>query len=155
VSREIVMRIGMRVIKWTFALTSAVIGFFLGLFGNPAMGGGCGFFFGWFFVPFLLSLKNEYVLAVVFARVLAGTTYGAVAGLISGALVYLPDFLLEKSSLVGGPQEAMGTGALIGLVIGTPFGFLLALITAIAAAVMEKGQATVQAGDAAGADRLP
>ncbi len=44
----------------------------------------------------LLSLKNECPLAVVFARVLAGTAYGAVAGIVSGAALYLPGYVMES-----------------------------------------------------------
>lgn len=129
--------------KWTIAVVSAAVGAVFGVFGGvPGMisGGGSGFLLGYLFVPFLLSLKNEYALAVVFARVLAGTGYGCAAGIISGAAVYLPGYVMESGGyLLGSPEQAMGQGAFIGAVVGAPFGLALSLVISLTAAVTVDG----------------
>lgn len=118
------------VLKWVIAVISAAIGGFFGLFGGPVgaiVGIISGLLVGYYYVHFTLQIKSSSTLL----RIILGTFYGTLAGLISGVSVHVPSlFIQQKHGLFGSGGGALMTGAIFGVVVGTGVGFIGACIIA-------------------------
>lgn len=121
------MQTGHNVLKLVIAVISAAIGGSIGILGGPAgaiTGVISGLLVGYYYVHFTLKLESPHTLS----RIFSGTIYGALAGLISGTSVYIPNILMQAGS--GKSAGMLGMGAVFGIVVGTAFGFILACIIA-------------------------
>lgn len=116
------------VLKSVMAVISGAVGGFFGLFGGAAgsvVGIISGLAVGYYYVHFTLNIKSQSGLV----RIFLGTINGTLAGLISGVSVHVPNLFVKQghSFLDSG---ALFTGAIFGIVIGTVFGFIGAIIIA-------------------------
>ena len=121
------MRTGHNILKLVVAIISAAIGGSIGGLGGPAgiiAGVLSGLLVGYYYVHFTLKLESRSTVS----RIFSGTVYGALAGLISGASVYVPNILTQAAS--GKSIGMLGMGAIFGIVVGTVFGFIVACIIA-------------------------
>jgi len=121
------MQTGHKVLKLVIAVISAAIGCSLGFAGGPAgavVGVISGLLVGYYYVQFTLKLQNGNILS----RIVLGTLYGALAGLISGFSVHIPNIFLQTWD----PRSisALGLGAVFGAFAGTVFGFISACVIA-------------------------
>ena len=99
-------------------IISGVVGGFFGLIGGGYMGlivgVFSGFLVGHYYVYFILKIRVKHV----FLKILLGTIYGALSGLISGVSVHLPAMFVDPH------HSLFGVGAMFGVVIGGVLGFI-------------------------------
>ncbi len=118
------------VLKSVMAVISGAVGGFFGLFGGTAgsvVGIISGLAVGYYYVHFTLNIKSQSGLI----RIFLGTLNGALAGIISGVSVHVPGlFVKQGHSFLGSGSGALFTGATFGIIIGTVFGFIGAIIIA-------------------------
>jgi hypothetical protein len=134
-SKETAMQTGHNVLKWGIAVISAVIGGSLGLFGGPegtAAGVVSGLLVGYYYVHFTLKLKSLHAIF----RIILGTLYGALAGILCGISVHIPN-LFYNQGLLGSDSGAIVIGAGFGVAVGTAFGFVAACVIAFVPAKKE------------------
>lgn len=121
------MQTGHNVLKLVIAVISAVIGGSIGGLGGPAgaiTGVISGLLVGYYYVHFTLKLGSRNTLS----RIFSGTVYGALAGLISGTSIYIPNILMHAG---GGKSIGMlGLGGIFGIIVGAALGFIVACIIA-------------------------
>jgi len=111
------------VLKWVVAVISATVGGFIGIFAGPAgavTGVVSGLLVGYYYIHFTLKLESRYALV----RILRGTFNGALAGLICGASVHIPNLSVQ------GREADIFVGAAFGIALGIVFGFIVACIIA-------------------------
>lgn len=124
------MHKGHNVLKWLIAVISAAIGGLFGQFGGQVgaiVGVISGLLVGYYYVHSALKIGSRSTLL----RIIVGTFYGTLAGLISGVSVHLPNFfILLKHGLFGNAGVTLMIGATFGVVVGTVVGFIGACIIA-------------------------
>jgi len=136
------------VLKPVIAVISAAIGGVFGAVGGPGgaiLGVISGLLLGYYYVQFTLKLESRNTLT----RIFLGTLYGALAGLISGASVHIPNIFIRAGS--GGGIAMLGLGAMVGIFVGTGFGFIAACVLAFMPKGKEPAETCPQGNKPAGA----
>ena len=116
---------------WIIGIICALVGCFFGMAGGAfgcALGILSGLFVGYYWVILTEKLRELNV----FLRIIIGTVYGSIAGVLSGASVHIPGLFMEKNvqAFTGG-LDGIYFGASFGLMIGTFLGFFGACLLSL------------------------